>query len=296
LNKSTDKVSIVIPVYNSEKFLKDSIESALNQTYKNIEIFAIDDGSTDNSYEILKQYDSKITILSQKNQGLASALNSAIKKIAGHWFKWLSPDDILYPNAIETLVSEAKKLPENTIVYSNWELIDEDNNIIRPFSESNFNNLNKFEFNLRLLDGQQINVNTTLIPISLLKNYCLFQNLEDPVAIDYDFFLRSAILFNSKFYLIPKITLQYRIHSSQLSHKSISETISFLDKVRNNVLSEINPEEQKKYLSSLSEYQKNKQLKKKVMELGYKFSKSYLPDWVTDNLLIFYVNKIRKTR
>jgi len=291
-----DLVSVVIPVYNSEKFLRESIESVLNQTFKNIEVITIDDGSTDKSLDILQQFSDKITIISQPNQGLAVALNAGIKKIHGKWFKWFSPDDILYPNAIEILVEEASKLPDNTIIYSNWELIDEENNIIRLLSESNYNNLKKFEFNVRLLDGQQINVNTTLIPTSLLKNGCLFQNLEDPVAIDYDFFLRSAILFNSKFHLIEKILLKYRIHPSQLSHKSISETISFLDIVRKNVLSEINQEDQKKYLDSLDGYQKNKPLKSKAMEFGYKFSKSLLPDWVNDKLLIFYVNKIRKAR
>jgi len=58
----------------------------------------------------LKNFHSRITILSQPNQGLASALNMGIKHIKGKWFKWFSPDDILYPNAIETLVNNAKQL------------------------------------------------------------------------------------------------------------------------------------------------------------------------------------------
>ena len=146
-------VSVIIPVYNSEKFLKESIESVLNQTYKQIEVIAINDGSTDNSQKILEQYSDKITIISQTNHGLAHALNVGIKKIKGKWFKWFSPDDILYPKAIEILVNEAKKLPDNTIIYSNWELIDEKGNKLRDFSESNFNDLNCFDFNVRLLDG-----------------------------------------------------------------------------------------------------------------------------------------------
>jgi len=116
-----DKVSIVIPVYNSEAFLRESLESVLNQTYKNLEIIAIDDGSTDNSLEILYKYSDKVQIISQQNQGLAAALNNGIKKITGRWFKWFSPDDILYPHTIETLVSKAKQLPENSIIYSNWD-------------------------------------------------------------------------------------------------------------------------------------------------------------------------------
>ena len=107
-----DKVSVVIPVYNSEKFLKDSLESVFNQSYKNIEIIAINDGSTDKSLDIINQYAEKITIISQENQGLASALMHGIEKINGKWFKWFSPDDIMHPYTIETLVNEGKKYPD----------------------------------------------------------------------------------------------------------------------------------------------------------------------------------------
>jgi len=80
-------------------------------------------------------------------------LTIKIKKINGKWFKWFSPDDVLYPDAIEILVNEIKKFSDNTIVYSNWNLIDENNKKLRNFSESNYNELNNFEFNVRLLDG-----------------------------------------------------------------------------------------------------------------------------------------------
>ena len=77
------KVSIVIPVFNAEKYLKECIDSALNQTYKDIEIIAVDDGSTDSSPEILKKYENKITTISKKNGGTASALNAGIKVMSG---------------------------------------------------------------------------------------------------------------------------------------------------------------------------------------------------------------------
>lgn len=296
LSSFYDKVSVVIPVYNSERFLTESIESVLNQTYKNIEIFAIDDGSTDNSLEILQRYGNKIIILSQSNQGLAPSLNAATKKITGKWFKWFSPDDILYPEAIEILVAEAKKLSENTIVYSNWELIDHKNKKLRNFSESNYNSLGNFEFNVRLLDGQQINVNTTLIPTSLFDRGCLFQDLDDQTAIDYDFFLRAGVLFGTNFHLISDSLLKYRIHSTQLSHKNIPKTLSYLSYIRNKILSKLDNSERDKYLNSLEEYKKKKPLSKKTMELSIKFATWGLPNWMTNRLLVFYLNKIREHR
>ena len=294
--QSNELVSVVIPIYNSEKFLQSSIESVLNQTYKNVEIIAVDDGSTDNSVKILKEYSDRITIISQPNQGLASALNTGIKKIKGKWFKWFSPDDILYPNAIEILVAEAKKQDENPIIYSNWELIDENGNKLRNFSESNYNNLNKFDYNIRLLDGQQINVNTTLIPTLLFFKGCIFQNLQNTVAIDYDFFLRAGILHNTKFHLVEQTLVKYRIHSNQLSHKKISETLSFLPQVRNDILSCLNRSERDSYLEALKKFQKNKSITKKTMESGLKFALDFLPEEITDKLLVFYLNKIRRSR
>ena len=296
MKQFSQKVSVVLPVYNSEKFLSKSIESALNQTYDNVEIIAVDDGSTDNSLKILQQYSDKIQIISQSNQGLAAALNTAIKKINGKWFKWLSPDDVLYPNSIELLVNEAKKLSENIIVYSNWELIDENDKKLRSFSEQNYNDLEIFDFNVRLLDGQQINVNTALIPTFLFEQGCIIQNLNDPVVIDYDFFLQAGILHNIKFHLIPKSLLKYRVHGNQLSHSSITNSLSYLAGVRNQILSKLDSTKKEQYQTALKKFQKEKPLTKKTMELGLKIASNALPESITDRLLLFYLNKIRRTR
>lgn len=291
-----DLVSVVIPVYNSEKFLSESIESVLNQTYKNLEIIAVDDGSTDSSPEILKKYSKKITVLTQPNHGLSSALNLGIKKMNGKWFKWFSPDDILQPNAIEILVQEATKLPENSIVYSNWELIDENGKKLRNFSETNHNDLEKFDFNIRLLDGQQINVNTTLIPTSLFKKGCTIREVKNPVAVDYDFFLRAGILFDSSFHLIQKSLLKYRINKNQLSHKGISKTLSYISDIRTEILSMLDESAKNQYLEALKKYNQKKSITKKTMEFGLKIANKTLPNLITDHLLVFYLNNIRRSR
>jgi len=292
---NNETVSIAIPVYNSETFLEQSINSALNQTYSELEIIAIDDGSNDNSLQILKNYEDKIKIIHQSNQGLAYALNNAIKTMNGKWFKWFSPDDVLLPQSVEVLVNEAKKNPENTIVYSNWMMIDENNNELRSFKESNLNELEIFDYNVRLLDGQQINVNTSLIPSILFKKGCLFRQLSEPTAIDYDFFLRAGILHHTKFHLIEKTLLKYRIHSEQFSHSNISQTLNFLSGLRTEILSSISENERKKYDVALKNFNKKKSIPKKTMDLGLKITKN-LPTSVSDKLLVFYLNNIRRSR
>jgi len=289
------KVSIIIPVYNSEKFLEKSLESAIHQTYSDIEIIAINDGSTDNSLDILKKYSDKINIISQPNRGLAAALNIGIENSNGKWFKWFSPDDILYPDAIETLVTVGNSFSKDTIIYSNWEMIDEEGKELRSFSESNYNKLCYFNFNVRLLDSQQINVNTTLIPITLVKKYG-FQNIKDQVAIDYDFFLRIGILHQAKFHLIEKSLVKYRISKNQLSHSNISKTICYLDVVRDNILSILDSDKKHDYISALALYKKNKSISSKIMNMGLNFCIKIFPTIITDSILRLYLEKLRTHR
>lgn len=290
------KVSVIIPVYNSEEFLRDSIESVINQTYSDIEIIAINDGSTDGSLKILKQYENKIIIINQKNMGLAEAVNAGIKKMSGNWLKWLSPDDILLSNAIQILVKEAKKLSQNTILYSDWEIINQKGKKLRNFHESDYNHLDVFDFNIRLLDGQQINVNTTLIPSLLFEKGCKINDLKNPIAIDYDFFLRAGILYETKFHLIRKPLIKYRIHQNQLSHRNILQSLSYLDVVRENILSQLENTKSHQYQNALKDFSSKKPLGKKTMELGLKLASKILPKNITDDLLVFYLNSIRKGR
>jgi glycosyltransferase involved in cell wall biosynthesis len=289
----SELVSIVIPIHNSEQFLKESLESIINQTYSNIEIICIDDGSTDNSLKILKSYSDKITIISQENRGLASALNAGIKQMQGKWFKWFSPDDVMCIHAIETLVNTANKFP-NTIVYSNWEIINEKGNKLRDFSESNYNELSNFEYNVRLLDRQLINVNTTLIPSSLFDR-CDIRKLNDPVAIDYDFFLRSALFFEINFNLISEQLIKYRIHSKQLSHKNIIKTLDSVYDIKNEILQQLDSKVRDRYIRELKQYQKTKPVKRKMLEFCMKSLISNF-SWASNRILTFYVNKIRRTR
>ena len=288
-------VSIIIPVYNSEKFLAKCLDSILEQTYQNIEIIVVDDGSTDSSPDILKRYSDKILVFSQKNNGLASALNLGISKMKGHWFKWFSPDDVMFSNTLEQLVDATKHLSDNVIIYSNWQIIDENGDVLRDFSESNYNELSKFDFNVRLLSGQQINVNTALVPFSLIERGCNFRDLREPVAIDYDFFLRAALLFDTTFHLIDKSLIGYRIHSTQLSHYNIKKTLSYLDELKQKILESLDEDKKLKLLSELQKFEKKQSFTKKTLVKGLKLTQ-FLPNWASDRILIFYLNKIRRTR
>jgi glycosyltransferase involved in cell wall biosynthesis len=96
------RVSIIIPCYNNEAYIRESIDSALCQTYPNIEVIVIDDGSTDGSYEVMKSYQSQIKMLQQKNAGPSAARNTGILNSGGDYLLFLDGDDILMPEAVES--------------------------------------------------------------------------------------------------------------------------------------------------------------------------------------------------
>lgn len=97
------KVSIVIPVYNGSNYLREAIDSALNQTYENCEIIVVNDGSCDGgkTEEIALSYGTLIRYFKKENGGVASALNMGIMNMEGEYFSWLSHDDVYYPNKIK---------------------------------------------------------------------------------------------------------------------------------------------------------------------------------------------------
>ena len=92
------KISVIVPVYNVEKFLAQCLESLVLQTYKNLEIIIVDDGSSDNSYKIYKKYaksDSRIQIIKQKNAGVSAARNTGLASATGEYVHFIDSDDYI---------------------------------------------------------------------------------------------------------------------------------------------------------------------------------------------------------
>jgi len=123
------KVSIIVPIYNVEKYLPKCLDSLVNQTFKDIEILAISDGSPDNSVKIIKKYskiDKRIKCIEKENGGYGSVLEYAIKNITTEYFLICDPDDWLDENAIEILYSKAIKNKLDIVVGSKY-LVYNDN-------------------------------------------------------------------------------------------------------------------------------------------------------------------------
>ena len=105
-------ISVIIPVYNSEKYLRKCLDSVINQTLKDLEIICVNDGSTDQSLEILNEYinvDNRITVINQDNLGAGAARNKGLEVAKGEYIHFLDADDWLEPNAYELVYHHVKK-------------------------------------------------------------------------------------------------------------------------------------------------------------------------------------------
>lgn len=123
-------ISIIIPCYNTEKYIPKCIDSVLNSSLKNIEIIAINDGSKDNTYEVLKEYeklDDRVHIYTQENSGQAKTRNRAISLASGEYLFFLDSDDYIDLDLLEKLYNETKN---NDIVLSDAKCVNEDYNEI----------------------------------------------------------------------------------------------------------------------------------------------------------------------
>jgi glycosyltransferase involved in cell wall biosynthesis len=124
------KVSVIIPVYNAEKYIAATIESVLSQTYQNLEILIIDDGSPDKSIEVCQQFqDSRIKIIRQANRGLPGARNTGIRHAQGDYIAFLDADDIWLPNKLEKHVNHLKNSPTVGISFCYSAFINEQGNL-----------------------------------------------------------------------------------------------------------------------------------------------------------------------
>lgn len=110
-------VSVIICVYNGEKYLEEAIKSALSENYPQMEILCIDDGSTDSTMEILRNFGSAIKISSQQNQGIAAARNFATKIAQGEFITYLDSDDLFVPGRIAAMADTLLQNPETAMVF-----------------------------------------------------------------------------------------------------------------------------------------------------------------------------------
>lgn len=224
-------ISILIPTYNSSKYLEATIMCAINQTYSNLEIIIQDDGSIDTTLEIARKKaneDNRISVFSnQKNLGMCKNWNSLFKKANGKYILKLDADDLISVNFIGILLEKAT-ISDADIISAAYAVLD-----------NNSNNSRKINYHNQLEEGLVKNLLSTIIfhnpfhlVFSLIKREFLERTtagneyfMETEVG-DAEFLIKSA-LNNCNLYFIPIVLGYYRMHESNSSREPLKQIRSF---------------------------------------------------------------------
>ena len=209
---SLDLVSVILPVYNAAPFLKTSIESILQQTYSNLELIIIDDGSTDNSLEIIQDYadqDERIIYKSRHNQGLSASLNEAINLASGSFIARMDADDISLITRIERQVFFLNSHPNISIVSSSYIPFNANKTFPPIIHPSNYQILS-----LLLTCCCPVCHPAVMVRADVFQHYC-YQNVENE---DHDLWCDIASKYNLSNILDP--LLLYRLTSNSLSGRN----------------------------------------------------------------------------
>lgn len=204
------EVSVVMPVYNSEKFLKESIESVLTQTFTDFEFIIIDDGSTDNSVEIIKSYnDSRIRLIAHKENKIhMKRQNEGLDLANGKYVAIMHSDDISMPQRFQKQVDFLNNNPNIGIVGSYWKAFDaEEYTVDVPQKPNELKALSVFHCPF----GHP----TVMLRKDFLTNNNLRYDENSHYAEDYDLWVRALKHFEGA--NIPEVLLHYRIHKNSVS-------------------------------------------------------------------------------
>lgn len=216
-------ISIIVPIYNTEKFLEETIESVLNQSYSNWELLLIDDGSTDKSAEICKKYvtqDERIFYFHKQNGGQASARNLGIKKSKGEWIGFLDSDDLWLPSKLTDQIEDVKRNNPDFIYGLGYYYYPERQEPLEPYDWISGERSGQQFFDI-LFHSCAVNTNTVLFKRALIDQVGYFD--EDDIVRgteDWDLWMRIALHVN-KIYGSPKRNVFYRIHDQGIHLQNV---------------------------------------------------------------------------
>lgn len=234
-------VSIIIPVYNGSNYLKEAIDSALSQTYKNIEIVVINDGSCDDgeTERIALSYGDKVRYFYKENGGVATALNFGIEKMNGDYFSWLSHDDMYKPEKIEKEVKLVKSHGSSAIVFCDFDLISSSGAFIKSCNVYNpiINNV-KLQLAIGLYNA--FHGCTLLIPKDFFTKHGVF-NPSLRYTQDYDMWFRFAE--KETFLYLEESLVLSRTHELQDSKVKSDLCTKESDTLHQKLMSKISKEE-----------------------------------------------------
>lgn len=227
MDKSNKMVSIIVPVYNAEENLRHCLNSILKQTYSNLEIILINDGSTDNSGEICDEFakkDDRMIVIHQNNAGPSIARNNGIDIAKGEFIQFVDADDLLKIDMTERLVNSMKQ--DIQLVICGYQSVNENHHIIQQFTPHVTGTLQKSEF----LDSFSSFYKQIIIPSIWNKLYIRELIKFNKINFNEDLKLGEDLLFNLKYFksclkinLINDVLYSYKVENDQSLSQNYKE-------------------------------------------------------------------------
>lgn len=218
-----DKISIIVPCYNAEKYLKKCLDSIINQTYNNIEIITINDGSKDNTLKILKDYekrDYRIIVINKENTGVSDSRNIGIKMATGKYVMFADADDYFELNAVETLYNALVKNKSN-IVRGKWRRQLKSTNYIEDSIEK-YNSMDKGNIIENILSGNiSCYVWLLIIKAEVLRKYNIMFSPELKMMEDTYFYIQ--LLEKENIFFLDKVVYNY-VENEKSASRNIKNT------------------------------------------------------------------------
>lgn len=227
-------VSVCIPTYNRSEYIIDAIQSVFLNKYNHIEVIVVDDGSTDNTGELIKEnFGEKITYIYQENQGAVVARNKLIEVSQGEYICWLDSDDMLIPGVIDQFINLLNQGIEADVFYGDLIHITGDNKYMQVINYPDWYNKNSALIK-NMMTSNRIPNPGTIIKKSAYDSIGLY-NSKFKRAHDYEWYSRAA--FSLKFKHLNYFSAFYRIHDNNLSGNLENKDLSFEAEILKNLVS-----------------------------------------------------------
>ncbi len=211
------RVSVIIPTYNRAQYIAQAVDSVLAQSYKDYEIVIVDDGSTDNTREVIEGY-STVRYIAQSNRGEAGARNTGIRNTTGEYLAFLDADDTFLPAMLETQVALLESDPDVAVAYSDVNLSDERGQVRGRLSSVIPGGKVSGHVFEALVRGNFLTVNSVLVRRAVLKRVGLFEETIRTFP-DWDLWLRIAAEYPFLYQDVP--LANYRMHSQMVSQDRV---------------------------------------------------------------------------
>ena len=223
-------ISVVIPTYNRARFILEALESVLVQTYPVDEIIVVDDGSTDNTAELVASLRSRVTYIVQSNAGPGAARNRGVRSARGEWIAFLDSDDRWDPEHIAQIIENLSKCPNAAMAYCGKRWVYEDGQVMTdvPLQVS-------FPSGWIFRDLFEANYISSASVVMVKRQAFLdaggFDERFRSIAEDYDLWMRISAV--AQIVAVPAYTVLYRRHDSNLTHQAVKQVRADLEVLKN---------------------------------------------------------------